>query len=608
MMIASDANHCLKLGQDYRRSKDYASAILQLKQALGLSPDHAEIHLELGRVYREMRDFDCAIKELETTIELGLDNNESHLELGRTYREKEDHAKAIQELNAALKYNPNDGRIHLELGRLHQQNKELDSALKELSQAVELGLDNDEVHLALGRAHRDKRQLLQAIEEFKLALKHKPSDARMHLELGWVYHDNEDYELAVGELEEAVSLGIDSEELHISLGRMYRKVGEHQLSVDEFTKAIAKSPNRDDAFFKNKMLNEIEISQKKITLESKPIGLGITLTSRCNLRCRICGVWKEPWDIPGKIIQDIIELMPTLERIVWQGGEVFLLEYFAELFEKAASYPQLKQTIITNGLLIDEKWAQRLARDNVALIYSIDGVTKDVYEDIAGDGAKFEYLIRSINFVNEYRQKHDCHKDPFNKMTTIINMVVMESNYRQLEEFVDFAKEYQFDEMQLVPILGIRGVENIFTNRDQKAKEFLSKVMPRVIEKVQDYGIVFHNWLPLIPGPENNIAQGKGQNDNCSHSSCSGKKNKEVICYLPWQQMFMTPDRKLKPGCYCSLDLGDINKNSLFEIWNSQAMQLYRKKLLDNDYRDLCDSACVSGVIPQKELKVSRYG
>jgi len=300
--------------------------------------------------------------------------------------------------------------------------------------------------------------------------------------------------------------------------------------------------------------------------------------------------------------------LPTLERVVWQGGEVFLLDYFSGLFEKAASCKQLKQTIITNGLLINEKWAEKLARDNVALTYSIDAVTSDLYEDIVGGGAKFEDLLRSINLVNAYRKKHDCHKDPFNKMTTILNVVVMDSNYRQLEEFIDFARQYQFDEVQLVPILGIKGQENIFANQDQQARAFLSQVIPRVIKKAQDYGAVLHNWLPPIPGGEDNAGKENVSEENCKHSPCVGRQRKEVICYLPWQQMFMTPDRKLKPGCYCSMDLGDVNKNSLLEIWNGQAMQLYRQKLLANDYRDLCDISCVSGVIPNKELKVSRYG
>jgi MoaA/NifB/PqqE/SkfB family radical SAM enzyme len=325
------------------------------------------------------------------------------------------------------------------------------------------------------------------------------------------------------------------------------------------------------------------------------------------LKCRICGIWKEQWEIPEKTVGEIISLLPYLERVVWQGGEVFLSQYFERLFENASLYQNLKQTIVTNGLLIDEKWAEKLARSNVCLTYSVDAVDKEGYEHITGGGAKFEDLLRGIDLVNKYRHEHNCYKDFFNKMTTILNVVVMESNYRQIEGIIDFAKKFQFDEIQLVPILGIMGPENIFVNQDQEAGEYLSGIMPKVFEKVRDYNIVLHNWLPPIAFPVNDPTKGKEQKTDCAASNSHIKKNKEVICYLPWQQMFMTPDHKLKPGCYCVQELGDIDNNSLGEIWNGPVMQLYRRKLLDSDYKDLCDSACVTGVIPTKELKVSRY-
>lgn len=241
----------------------------------------------------------------------------------------------------------------------------------------------------------------------------------------------------------------------------------------------------------------------------------------------------------------------------------------------------------------------------MAIIYSIDAITKDGYEYIIGRRARFEDLIRSIKLVNEYRKRHDCHKDPFNKMTTIINVVVMKSNYRYLEKFVDFATEYKFDEIQFTPILGIRGQENIFSNKDREAGEYFINIMPEISKKAQDCGIVLNNWLPPILTTEKTIVQNKEQRD-VPDFNCSSKKNKEMICYLPWQQMFMTPDRKLKPGCYCSIEIGDVNKSSLMEIWNGTEMQLYREKLSNDNYGHLCSSMCISGVIPKEELRFER--
>ncbi|MBU1125084.1 MAG: SPASM domain-containing protein, partial [Candidatus Omnitrophica bacterium] len=123
------------------------------------------------------------------------------------------------------------------------------------------------------------------------------------------------------------------------------------------------------------------------------------------------------------------------------------------------------------------------------------------------------------------------------------------------------------------------------------------------------YGIILHNWLPAI-SPKDTPAPVHTDTLQANHSlgERPPQKTKDILCYLPWQQMFMTPDHKFKPGCYCRQDLGDSNLYSLEELWNSEVMQRYRQKLLDHQYADICEGVCVSGVIPSKELKVSRYG
>ncbi len=48
--------------------------------------------------------------------------------------------------------------------------------------------------------------------------------------------------------------------------------------------------------------------------------------------------------------------------------------------------------------------------------------------------------------------------------------------------------------------------------------------------------------------------------------------------------------------------IGNIYSSSLGEIWNSKMMQLYRKKISENNYGDLCDPLCISGARPKEEL------
>jgi MoaA/NifB/PqqE/SkfB family radical SAM enzyme len=145
----------------------------------------------------------------------------------------------------------------------------------------------------------------------------------------------------------------------------------------------------------NILLNENEIKERKIKLESKPRILEITLTNKCNLNCVMCSNIKmRDWDISDRLKDEIISLMPYLEQINWLGGEVFLYKDFEKLFDTAAQN-YVKQIISTNALLITEKIIKKLMHYDVELSVSIDGATKEVYEKIRAGGS-FDKLLSSL--------------------------------------------------------------------------------------------------------------------------------------------------------------------------------------------------------------------
>ena len=104
-----------------------------------------------------------------------------------------------------------------------------------------------------------------------------------------------------------------------------------------------------ERYLLNKELNDQEIKEQRIVLKSKPRKLAVILTTKCNLDCIMCplahfrATHREANTIPYATIKKIYELYPYLQWIDWQGGEVFLIDYFKELFLKAASFPQIQQ-------------------------------------------------------------------------------------------------------------------------------------------------------------------------------------------------------------------------------------------------------------------------
>lgn len=341
----------------------------------------------------------------------------------------------------------------------------------------------------------------------------------------------------------------------------------------------------------NKILNDEEIGQHKVKLKSFTRSLVVTLCSQCNVDCIMCEVKNTKWEIPQKTIEEIIEFFPYLENLIWQGGEIFLLNYFENIFNEAAKFKEMRQTIVTNGLLITEKWARKLVENNIELAFSVDGVTKDIYEHIRR-GAKFDDVIKGINIINDARKKFDS-----GYMSLRLHVVIMKSNYLQLEGFVDFAKEYGFDTIHLMPMWGNpNNAENIFSQKDAQALEYINSANNIIEEKARRYNIKLLNSLPIN---HRCLSDRNNQEDNKNYPQIEENK---LFCLLPWHQLNIDPGGGVRPGCLCVKPVGNILEDNLKDLWNNQLMQLYRKKIINEDCYQWCNTACLSGQITN-ELK-----
>lgn len=86
----------------------------------------------------------------------------------------------------------------------------------------------------------------------------------------------------------------------IKQSKSYQEKGEYDLALKKLEKCFSDVSEDDNPFLYNMIMNEMEISQKKVLLESKPRQLGVNLTHNCNIKCRMCFYPDSPWDIPKK--------------------------------------------------------------------------------------------------------------------------------------------------------------------------------------------------------------------------------------------------------------------------------------------------------------------
>jgi MoaA/NifB/PqqE/SkfB family radical SAM enzyme/Tfp pilus assembly protein PilF len=375
----------------------------------------------------------------------------------------------------------------------------------------------------------------------------------------------------------------------LEYGRMQRALGKTGEAVECFTKALDSSPFGAKKYFKNFIENEIEMARGALYLKSRPQQLKITLTNRCNLKCQICDYWlkNEKWDLEASVLREVEELMPYLFEISWEGGEVFMHEDFARLYNKAAGYEQIMQHITTNGLLIDKNWADILGRGNLTLVYSIDTVDEFKYGQIRR-GGRFKKLLKSIEMIKKHRERSGDY------FSMEINCVVMKSNYSELDRIIDFAAQYEFDAVKFSPMERILNEENIFLNMDLRAIETIERAKENLGKMADRAGIRIVDHLPGNKIEQKKISFGK-KIKNTPVELLDLLYSSHDFCIYPWKSLYINESRMLRPQCDCLVDSASLKGNSLLDSWNSRLMQKYREELL-KESPSLCSGVCIERI------------
>ena len=177
--------------------------------------------------------------------------------------------------------------------------------------------------------------------------------------------------------------------------------------IMEQTRRLACNPKMLYNLFNSWVVNGTFLGRPQREKLSKELGInipGLILidpTSACNLRCKGCwaGEYRkadrlEP-ELFSRIISEAKEL--GIHWIVLSGGEPFC---YPQLLDVVADHPESVFMVYTNGTLIDEKVADRLAKlANLSPAFSLEG-WRDKTDERRGEGT-FDKVINSMDLLRE---------------------------------------------------------------------------------------------------------------------------------------------------------------------------------------------------------------
>lgn len=453
--------------------------------------------------------------------------------------------------------------------------------LKSLSMTSEIKsqIDND-INIELGRIYGSLGRVRESKEYYEKGLDRICLENNIYRELGEVYLNggsgNRYYKEAEECFEKAIKMFPSDIRTNFYLGVVYRILNKKSQASKIFNKLLAEKEVKINKFLYNKILNQYEILMRKEYLESKPREIRVTITNRCNIGCRYCDIWKVPdWELPKNRMEEIIDSFPYLEAIQWLGGETFLYKGFEEILEEGAKYDNCHQTILTNGLLLNEKLLEKIAKANITLLIAIDAGKKETYEYLRRGGS-WDKLCKNLELIKEVGKRTN------NKIRTIFNAVISNSNYKEMLDMVEMAHKYDFDKIRFMPILGDTK-ENIFLNRDMVSIEYINNLLPMLKQKANDYEIQLENRLPTIEKPYyKNINVNFAKINNIKNTDLIETKQKINRCIAPWKVVVIDSKGPIRTCVNCNDWLGDSSKQTIGEFWNGEGIRFYRTKFAEN--------------------------
>ncbi len=163
----------------------------------------------------------------------------------------------------------------------------------------------------------------------------------------------------------------------------------------------------------------------------------ISFADVCNINCIMCGRnLRDKKSLDFETIKRQVDLSP-FSNIEIQGGEPLFIEEAKKFFDHASSLNK-KVSFLTNGILINDEWAKKIALYSSFVYFSLNAATKETHEFI-NRGSKWEVVLENIQKV--HRARNALHT----AVKIIGHMTIVRRNVKEIPLFINIFKKLGFD-------------------------------------------------------------------------------------------------------------------------------------------------------------------
>lgn len=294
-----------------------------------------------------------------------------------------------------------------------------------------------------------------------------------------------------------------------------------------------------------------------------PKTINLELTSRCNLSCNMClqskGLSRKRGDISKntflEIIGDLKEWHENVNALTICGiGEPLLHKRFLEflnIFDN--TFGDIRLELITNGTLLDKRMIKNILETSISKIsISLDSFSKESYFQIKGKNF-FGKMLNNIKSL--------LKGAAFTKTQIQINMLHRGDNNDEIREALIYFNRY------LMP------KDTIYSRR---VKTLGGRINLRAEKKN-----VVHGYNSLKK-------EGVDISKYLIEKACY-KSIHRVPCHQAFTFTMILHNGDAVPCCVdnnADMVMGNVNENSLYDIWFSPAYIAFRRSMAHLDFVD----------------------
>lgn len=306
-----------------------------------------------------------------------------------------------------------------------------------------------------------------------------------------------------------------------------------------------------------------------------PFSVVVSISFRCNSKCRTCDVWRKPND--DLTVEEWRQVFHNLGRtpfyMTFTGGEPFLRADLDEMV--IAAYQECQPEVITiptNGLLSErvleqvERICRECPRSQIGINLSLDGIG-DVHDDIRGVPGNWERAQHTWQMLKALQPRYPNLVLTVHTVISRFNIHLFEETYAGLQQMQpdSYITEVAEERVELDTVgWGITPLAEQYA----PVADFLSEQARRAPAK----GIA--RFTQAFRAQYYQLAKRTLQ-----------ERTQVIDCYAGWASAHIAPNGDIWSCCIRAEPVGNLRKTNydLAPIWFGEQMAALRRSIANKE-------------------------